>query len=265
MKSVLIQILQSSGKILVDNFRKINKVSIKQNQSNIVTEVDLESEKNIVSMIELLFPQHSILAEETGLRDKKSEYLWVVDPIDGTSNFVSNIPWFGVMVCILKDFTPVMAGIYLPFYDSLYFAEKGKGAYLNDKKIFVTRETNLKNVLFGYSLDFSEDKSKTEFEVKIIKELVSNVRNLRATNSVVDFCYTADGRLGGSINQTTKIWDIAAPALIIQEAGGIVTDINGNQLSFKINKSNYLKNFTIIGTNKIFHSKVLKLVDIAKR
>lgn len=247
------------------NFGRANKVSMKQNQSNIVTKIDLESERNIVSVIKSKFPDHSVLAEETGFREEKSNYLWTIDPIDGTSNFASQIPWFGVLICILKNFKSIMAGIYLPFYDSLYFAEKEKGAYLNNKKIFVTKETNIKNILFSYSLDFSKDKSKTEFEARIIKKLVNNVRNLRATNSVVDFCYTADGRLGGCINQTTKLWDITAPTLIIQEAGGIVTDINGKQLNFEINKSNYLKNFTFVGANKILHSKVLKLIDSAKR
>lgn len=261
MRNTLLQALKSSGKILMENFGKLHKVSIKQNQSNIVTKTDLESEKNIVLIIESKFPGHSIIAEETGFQERESKYLWIVDPIDGTSNFASQIPWFGIIVCLLENFKPMMAGVYLPFYDMLYFAEKGRGSYLNEKRIFVTRETELKNVLFSYSLDFSKDKTKTEFEVKIMKELVSNVRNLRATNSVVDFCYTADGRSGGFINQSTKIWDIAAPALIVQEAGGVVTDINGEPLNFKVNKSDYLRNFTIVGSNKTLHSKVLKLIN----
>jgi len=260
MKDIIFKALKSSGKILMEDFRKINKVSIKQDQSNIVTETDLKSEKNIVSIIELKFPDHSIIAEETGFKERKSKYLWTVDPIDGTSNFASQIPWFGVLVCLLENFKPIIAGIYLPFYDLLYFAEKGRGSYLNNRRIFVTKESDLKNILFSYSLDFSKDKLKTEFEVKIIKELVHNVRNLRSTNSVVDFCYTADGRLGGFINQTTKMWDITAPALMVQEAGGVVTDIIGKPLNFKVDKSNYLRNFTIVGSNRTLHQKVLKLI-----
>lgn len=264
MRDIIIQALKSSGKILMENFAKVNKFSVKENQSNIITKTDLMSERNIISLIESRFPDHSIIAEETGLREKKSKYLWIIDPIDGTSNFVSRIPWFGILICVLNNFEPVMAGIYLPFYDLLYFSEKGKGAYRNGQRIFVTKEADLKNILFSYSLDFSKDKSKTEFEGEIIKELVKNVRNLRSTNSVVDFCYTADGRLGGFINQTTKIWDISAPALIVQETGGVITDINGKPINFKVNKSNYSRNFTIIGSNRIIHRKVLKLIKNLK-
>jgi len=260
MKNTIIDALKSSGQILIENFKKINKISIKQNQSHIVTKTDLESEKNIVSIIESKFPNHSIIAEETGFKIKNLEYLWIIDPIDGTSNFASQIPWFGILIGVLKNFKPIMAGIYLPYYDELYFAEKGKGSFLNGKRIFVTKETDLKNVLFSYSLDFSEDKLKTEFETRIIKELIDDIRNLRATNSVVDFCYTADGRLGGFINQTTKIWDVVAATLIIEEAGGIITDIKGKPLNFKVNQSNYSRNFTIIGSNKILYPKVLELI-----
>ena len=120
---------------------------------------------------------------------------------------------FGILICVLKKNEPVIAGIYLPIYDLLYFAEKRKGATRNGEKISVSKETELKNILLAYSLDYSEDISKTEKESKIIKNIVQNVRNIRATNSVIDSCYTADGRLGGHISQTTKIWDIVALCL----------------------------------------------------
>ena len=115
-----------------------------------------------------------------------------------------------------------MTGCLLPFQNQLYFAEKGKGARLNEQKIRVTKEKKLKNVLLSYSLDYSDEPGKTERESIIIQNLVKNIRNLRATNCIVDFCYTADGKLGASVNQTTKIWDIAGPALLIEEAGGVV-------------------------------------------
>ncbi|MBS1267172.1 MAG: Bifunctional NADP phosphatase/NAD kinase [Candidatus Woesearchaeota archaeon] len=155
-----------------------------------------------------------------------------------------------------------MAGISLPFYKEVYFAQKGKGAYKNNKKIQVSNEKKLKNVLFAYSLDYSDDLSKTDKESQIIKQLVSKVRNIRSTNSVVEWAYTADGRLGGGINQTTKIWDIAAPSLIIKEAGGIVTDINGKELNFKVSEKDYQKNFSFVASNKTIHKKLMNIIDL---
>lgn len=154
-----------------------------------------------------------------------------------------------------------MAACYLPVQNEIYFAEKGKGATKNDKKIIVSAESELKNILAAYSLDFSDEPGKTELETKVIGNLVKNIRNLRGTNCLIDFCYTADGKLGACINQTTKIWDIAGPGLIIEEAGGKVTDILGKQFDFSLNKTNYSRNFTIVCSNKILHPKLIKIVN----
>lgn len=252
--------LKAAGKILMKSSGQIQKYSVKENQSSIVTKADLASEKAIVKIIQKEFPKHNIIAEETGFKSNNSEYTWIVDPLDGTSNFASGLPWFGVFIALLKDSEPIASGIHLPFYDLMYFAEKGKGATRNGKKISVSKENALKNVLLGYSLDYSEDSGKTEKEAKIIKLLVRNIRNLRATNSAIDYCYAADGRLGGCINQTSKIWDVAAPYLIIKEAGGIVTDINGNGMDFSADKGNYLRNFTIVASNKNLHPEIMSII-----
>lgn len=264
MQDTIIRALKSSGRILLDSFGRIGSIAVKQNQSNVVTEVDIASEKNIVETIQEKFPSHNIIAEETGFKSNNSEYTWIVDPLDGTSNFASGIPSFGIMVAVLRNFEPVMAGIYLPFYDLLYLAEESKGAFRNNQKIEMTDESDLKNVLVSYSLDYSEDFSKTERETEIIGQLVQNVRNLRATNSIVDFCYTADGRLGGCVNQSTKIWDVVAAYLLIKEAGGVMTDINGEDIDFKVDASNYERNFTIVASSKILHPKIMGLIKKVK-
>lgn len=261
MKNTIHIALHEAGKILLENFGKITGYTVKESQSSIVTKTDLDSEKRIFQIISDQFPNHNLLGEETGFQNKNSEYTWVVDPIDGTSNFAAGIPWFGIIICVLKNFEPLMAGCFLPVQNQLYFAEKGKGSTLNGKSILVSKETELKNVLMTYSLDYSDEPGKTERESKIIQRLVHHIRNLRSTNCLIDFCYTADGKLGGSINQTTKIWDIAAPCLIIEEAGGIVTDSKGNKFDFSVNEKNYGRNFEIVASNKLLHSEVIKLVN----
>ncbi|KAF0239078.1 MAG: myo-inositol-1 [Prolixibacteraceae bacterium] len=261
MKELLIKALHEAGYILLGYSGKISEYTIKESQSSIVTKADIESEKKIIDIILEKFPEHNTLGEETGFQNRSSEFTWVIDPLDGTSNFAAGIPWFGVIICVLKNSIPVMAGCFLPVQNEIYFAEKGKGATRNGEKIKVSSETELKNILAAYSLDYSDEPGKTEREAKLIQQVVSSIRNLRSTNSLIDFCYTADGKLGACMNQTTKIWDIAAPGLIIEEAGGIVTDFQGNPFDFSLNAGNYGRNFTIIGSNKVLHSELIKILN----
>ncbi|MFH1399411.1 MAG: inositol monophosphatase [Candidatus Woesearchaeota archaeon] len=244
----------------MESFGKLQNLSIKNNQSNVVTQADIDSERIIVKTIRKNYPSHNIIAEESGYIDNNSAFTWIIDPLDGTSNYAAGLPWFGTMVALLKDNIPIIAGIYLPYYDLMYFAEKGKEAQVNNTPIKVTDEKELKNVLVAYSLDFSEDSTKTASEARIIQNLVGKIRNLRATNSVAEFCYVADGRLGGCINQTAKIWDIVAPTLLIEEAGGTVTTISGNQHEFKTTRENYLDNYTIVAATKTLHPKLMGIV-----
>ncbi len=259
MKDTIQLALSEAGKILLENFGKISDYKVKESQSSIVTKTDIDSEKRIMEIISKQFPDHNLLGEETGFQNKNSEFTWVVDPIDGTSNFAAGIPWFGIIICVLKKDKPLLAGCYLPVQNQLYFAEKGKGATVNGKSISVSKETELKNVLLAYSLDYSDQPGKTEYEVKIIQRLVQDIRNLRSTNCLLDFCYTAEGKLGASINQTTKIWDIAGPGLIIEEAGGKISDIHGNPFDFTLNEKNYMRNFKIVASNKLLHAEILSL------
>lgn len=260
MKKTLIDALKQSGEILLYHLGDVQKISLKGDQS-IVTEIDLQSEKHIITLIKERFPGHNIIAEETGCSNKESEYCWVIDPLDGTSNYAAGLSWFGTIICLLKNNIPVMGAIHLPYYNAIYFAEKGKGSFLNGQQINVSSEKKLKNVLFAYSLDYSEVQGKTETEGRIIAALVKEVRNLRATNSVVDFCYTAEGKFGGCLNQTTKIWDIAAPYLLINECGGVATDILGNDIVFNTTQTDFMKNYTFMAANKCLHSLVKDIVS----
>lgn len=250
MEKTIKKALAEAGKILLKNFGTLKEYSVKESQSSIVTKADIDAEKKIIEIILEKFPDHNTLGEETGFQERNSAYTWVVDPLDGTSNFAAGLPWFGVIICVLKKSMPIMSGCFMPIQNEIYFAEKGKGATRNGKKISVSSEIELKNILAAYSLDFSDEPGKTEHEAKIIQQVVQKVRNLRSTNCLLDFCYTADGKLGACINQTTKIWDIAGPSLIIEEAGGLVTDIYGNQFNFTLNENNYKPLFIVLRSSE---------------
>jgi myo-inositol-1(or 4)-monophosphatase len=260
-KRTMITALRRAGEILLDNFGKTPKISVKEADGSIVTETDIQSESMILDILDKHPERFNIISEECGFIQAESEYTWIIDPIDGTSNFAAGLPWFGVIMALMKDNIPVQAGMYLPLEEQLYYAEKDRGAWRNDQPIRVSSAKKLKDTLLAYSFDHSRDPGKTASEMKLIENISANVRNIRSTNSLVDFCYVADGRIGAVINQTTKIWDIAGPSLIIQEAGGLVCDIRKNELDFDVSAGSVSRNYSIVASGQSVHGELISLLD----
>jgi len=150
--------------------------------------------------------------------------------------------------------------MYLPVSGDIYISEKGRGSWKNGEAIQVTDSDSLAEHLVAYSFDFSDSPGKTESEMEILKKLSKRVRNIRSTNSLVDFCYTADGRLGATLNQTTKIWDIAVPWLMINEGEGKVTDIRGQEIHFDLSAKGFGQNYTIVASAAGIHSQILETI-----
>lgn len=245
MITTLKEALLAAGKIQKENFSKAHKISVKESISSIVTEVDVASEKVIMDLIRKHFPHHNLLGEESGLVDNLSEYTWVIDPLDGTSNYAAGIPWFGVLIAVFRESEPVVAGAYLPMQDIVYYAEKGKGCYINEDKVTI-RRASLHESLFAFSTDYTADKHELEAGIAWYKYVLKNVRNVRSTNSLLDMMLVLEGKLGGSINLFARIWDVAAPYLLLKEAGGVMTDLNGSSLEFDLSSKGLKKNYPII-------------------
>jgi myo-inositol-1(or 4)-monophosphatase len=259
MKNLLISALKVSGKRLLDYFNRPIKIQQKESQSSIVTEADFESEKIIIHLIKEKFPSHNIISEESGFINNNSEYTWIIDPLDGTSNFASGIPWFGVLVSLLKNDIPVMGGAYLPVQDLLFFAEAGKGAFRNGEALPPLKNKPLKDSLFAFCIDYTEDTEFLNRGMEIYKHIVKSSRNIRSTNSLIDFIYVAEGKFGGVINLYTKVWDISGIGLIISEAGGIMKYIDGNDIKYSVREELIQENFPVIaGSPEVIES--LKIV-----
>jgi myo-inositol-1(or 4)-monophosphatase len=255
MKNLLISALKVSGKILLEYFNSPMEIRLKESQSSIVTKADIESEKIIIALIRERFPDHNIISEESGFTNNNSEYTWIIDPLDGTSNFTSGIPWFGVLISLLVNNIPVMGGAYLPVQDSLYFAETGKGVFRNGETLPLIKNNRLKDSLFAFCVDYTEDKVFLNKGMEIYKYIVKNSRNIRSTNSLIDFIYVAEGKFGGVLNLNTKVWDISGLGLIISEAGGIMKNINGNDIQYYVCEDLIKENFPVIaGTVQIVES-----------
>ena len=229
------------------------KVSNKEGVNNLVTEADHASEAAIMDVIKKKFPLHHILTEETGEIVRDSEFKWIIDPIDGTVNFAHGIPICCVVVALEKDGEIIMSVVYAPILNELYVAEKGKGATLNGKRISVSSESSvLKSCLVtGFPYTYIDAPNGP---VEVFGRLVKKGIPVRRLGSAaIDLCWVASGRFDGFYEHKLEPWDSAAGFLIVEEAGGRVTDFEGNVFS--------PYQHHILATNGHIHDKLLGVVN----
>lgn len=220
--------------------------------NDLVTEADHASDKAIIEKIRAHFPDHFILSEETGKVPTTSNVKWIIDPIDGTINYAQGIPICCVSIGVEKDGEMILGAVYAPFLNEFFFAEKGKGAFLNDKKIQVSGQSDLTRSClvtgFPYSYLDSPNGPLQVFERFIRK----GVPVRRLGSAAIDLCWVAMGRFDGFYEHKLNAWDSAAGFLMVEEAGGRVTDFEGAYYS------PYQPH--ICATNGIIHSDLLRVV-----
>lgn len=257
MKNILYKSLEESGKILKEYMDKDFAVESKDIVSNLVTEVDKRSEARIIEIIKNEFPSHNILSEEIGAINEDSDVKWIIDPIDGTINYAHGIPICCVSIGIEKAGEIVMGGIYNPFSEELFFAEKGKGSYLNDKKIKVSSELNLERSLLVTGFPYSTGNNPNR-PVEVFAAFVNRDIPIRRLGSAaLDICWTACGRFDGFWEYNLNAWDVAAGYIILTEAGGTVTDFHGKKYS--------VYNKEILASNGKIHGSMLEVIrDVRK-
>lgn len=253
--------LEEASKIANDMFGKVS-VSIKPHDPNqILTDADLKVGKFIIEEIEKEFPEHNIIDEEGGAIDKKSEYTWVTDPIDGTANFANGLPTYGIMIGLLKGNMPVAGGIALPADKEIYIAEKGMGTFHNGRKITIKDRDNFSTTLVAFCVDkHPEDPAMTVFESKILVELVNNFLNYRTNASVYDIIMLLNGGYGGCLYDMGYIWDSVAQQIVIEEAGGIYTDLFGSPIDYSKPLEKTKTNFSCCAAGPAIHKKLQQIV-----
>jgi len=258
----IMQTLHEASKIAFHYFGKIGIIQTKENDNNqVLTQADIEIGKFIVGRIQKTFPEHNIIDEEAGIIDKKSEFTWVVDPIDGTSNFAAGDPAYGIMIGLLKEHVPIAGGVIVPSFKELAIAEKGRGAFVNEKQVRVTKESKLLSSLVAYAIDgHQENPEITEEECKILARIVLGIRNLRASGSVLNGIYVAKGIYGGYLNRTAKIWDAVAENIIIEEAGGVYTDFFGKPVDYSRPLTRAKQNFTWCAASPTLHKQLQNII-----
>jgi len=245
-----IQAARQGGAILQDYAQKGFTIHSKGEAINLVTEADLQSEKTIIQLIQKTFPEHQILSEEQGLQDIPQHPIkWIIDPLDGTINFAHGFPMYNVSIGIEYEGNCVIGVIYDPTRDELFLGQQGHGATLNGTPIQVSTTPKLSEALlvtgFAYDIHTATDNNLKEFCAFTLR-----ARGMRRTGTAaIDLCYIACGRLDGFWELQLNPWDTAGGKVILEEAGGTITNYAGEPYSI------YGK--TILATNTLIHSEML--------
>lgn len=251
-KQFAVKLAKEAAVIAKENFNKITHYDNKDEERNqIVCKTDLAVEKLIKEKINKDYPGHDILAEESGHDKSDSEYLWVIDPIDGTRNYVHGHPIFGISIALAHKREVVMGVVYFPMIDWLFTAEKGKGAELNGKKIHVSsRMPETSDTMATFGCSFYKEK---EEQIEAFSRYIDIMKKVRIEGAATfAFCAVACGIYESYIGRFAKPWDYAASCLIIEEAGGKVTDFEGKRWNLD------MENF--IASNNTMHEKLLRVV-----
>lgn len=246
---VAVTAASEAGMFLLNNFGKIKKIT-KKGDRNFATNLDQEAEQMIIAKIKEKFPSHGIMAEESGNKNINKDYLWIIDPLDGTHNYMRDIAIFGVSIGIVHKSKFVGGVIYMPVENELYVAEKGVGAYKNNQKIKVSSVNTLKECSISFD---SSVRYLPEIMLKTLGALADKVFNVRMLGSSVRvLTYVAEGKLDASVEFYDRPWDFAGGVCLIEEAGGMLCDLNGKPVT--------AQTVGYIASNKVIHKKIKNIV-----
>jgi myo-inositol-1(or 4)-monophosphatase len=252
MTNIAVRAARDAGRILLRYFDRVDSLKVSTKQRNdFVTEVDKAAEAAIIETIRKAYPDHAILAEESGSHDG-NDYLWVIDPLDGTTNYLHGFPQFSVSIGLQFRGELQSAVVYDPLREEMFSATKGSGAYLNERRLRVSAHKGLDGALLGTGIPFRELEHVDAY-LAMMKTLLADTAGIRRPGSAaLDFSYVAAGRLDGFWELGLAPWDMAAGALLVKEAGGMVTDISGGEL--------YLKTGNVITAGIGLHPDMVKAI-----
>jgi myo-inositol-1(or 4)-monophosphatase len=242
---------RAAGRVFNRIFGRVNKI-IKKGDIDLVTEADLEAEQNILEIIHRNFPKDRVLSEETGFHGEIPDRTWIVDPLDGTTNFAHGFPFFAVSIALEVKKEIVLGIVYNPYMGEYFQAVKGVGAYMNDKPMRVSKTQTLNESLLatGFPYDIHE---KPETVMDLFKKMLVRAQGIRRPGSAaIDMCYVAAGRFDGFWESDLKPWDTAAGTVIVKEAGGKLSTYEGDPYD------PYRK--TIVAANPFIHDAMIKVL-----
>jgi myo-inositol-1(or 4)-monophosphatase len=245
------EIARQAGSLLAEGYGNVHHIHQK-GPIDLVTEFDARAEDLIIASLRRLFPEHAILAEESGLMATESEYQWVIDPLDGTTNFAHGVPVFSVSIALVRDNKPVLGVAYDPLRREMFSAEAGRGATLNRLPIHVSSQNDIGDAVLstGFPYDVQTNPCNNFAEFARFTSLTRSIRHLGS--AALDCAWTAAGRLDGYWEFGVKPWDIAAGMLIVREAGGRVTTVDRQE--------EILTGDSIVTSNGLLHEQMLQVL-----
>lgn len=251
--NIAVEAARSAGTLITRAMKRLDTIKIAEKHPNdFVTEVDQRVEQEIISIIKKAYPSHGILGEEGG-EIKGDDYQWIIDPIDGTRNFIHGFPHFAVSIAVTYKNKIEHGVIYDPVRQELFTATRGKGAQLNERRIRVAQRKNLEECLLGTGFAYRHADKTNTMQGKILDSILPICGDMRrAGAATLDLAYVACGRLDGFWEIGLQIWDIAAGILLIKEAGGMVCDPHGGE--------DYLKTGNVVGANPAIMRQFLKTI-----
>lgn len=250
--NIAVRAARQAGSIIMRSFSRLDSLAVSEKQVNdFVSDVDRNAEQAIIETIRRAYPAHAILAEESGSHGK-DDFQWIVDPLDGTTNYLHGFPQFAVSIALMHRGRPESAVVYDPVRDEMFTADRGAGALLNDRRLRVTDQKHLKGALLGTGIPFRDQRYMDAY-LGMLKSLTRETAGIRRPGSAaLDFAYVASGRLDGFWELGLSVWDFAAGALLVQEAGGVVTDIGGG--------SRHLETGNVIAGNIRLHREMVDAI-----
>lgn len=256
--NIAISAARQAGDILIRHSDELDRIKIvsKANEE-LFSEVDVKAEQAIIQTIQKAYPNHGIIAEESGAQNPDADTVWIIDPIDGTNNYLHGFPMYAVSIAVRVNGRIEHGVVYDPNRHECFSASRGRGAQLNDRRIRVSKQTQLSQSILGTGIPF-RNESKAKRYLPTLESLIGKCIGVRRTGSAaLDLAYVASGRIDGFWEFGLRPWDIAAGCLIIREAGGLVSDELGGE--------DYMKSGNIIaGTPKVFKSLLQTLMPVTK-
>lgn len=254
MINIAVRAARSAGKVLLHYFEHADSLTVtKKGLNDFVSEVDKNAEQAIISVLREKYPDHSILAEESGGHEGRQDCQWVIDPLDGTTNYLHGIPHFSISIAFKYNGRLEHGIVYDPIKEELFSASRGAGALLNERKLRVTKKTSLEGTLIGTGLPY-RDQQHLDAYLGMLKDIIKDTSGVRRPGSAaLDFAYVAAGRFDGFWELGLSEWDIAAGTLLVREAGGIVTDIRGGD--------RHLETGNVIAGGLKLHNALLRTIQ----
>jgi myo-inositol-1(or 4)-monophosphatase len=250
--NIAVRAARSAGNVIIRNLGKLDTLAIHtKDRNDFVTEVDRQAEQEIIYTLRKAFPGHGILAEESGVQEG-DDYQWIIDPLDGTTNFLHGFPQFAVSIAMRHKGRMEHGVIYDPLRQELFTASRGGGAMLNDQRIRVTKRKTLEGSLLGTGFPFKSQQHLDAY-LDMFRALFPQTAGIRrAGSAALDLAYVASGRLDGFWEIGLSIWDMAAGVLLIQEAGGLSSDFTGG--------NDHLESGNIVAGNPKLFAEILKTI-----